>query len=440
MKKRFFRQHIIEFLEKSIIKDKKILLVGGDIGGDISHFKPSRGIVLSNSLDDTPDLYLPKGSENISYFKSTVTDFDTRDTFDYIIFHESLNYENNLYEIFKKLNKLMNNDTKVFILQVNPILLSLLKILQRLGLLTPKLERNMLNLGDIENLLSIFGFDVVDKGYRFAIPFKLFGLGDVINSVLPRTKFLRQLCFGQYIAFRLHPLEKEKQRLSCSVVVPCHNEEGNVKECILRIPEFGVWREIIVVDDGSKDRTKDIVKEMMKERKDIRLISYKENRGKGYAVNKGWEESKGDVLMMLDCDSTTPPEEMVLFHDAMEKGAEFINGTRVIYPREKRSIPFLNRLGVLFFAHLISWITQRRITDTFCGTKVFLKKHWNCFKIKEFLWGDWDLFFAAARYRMKMVELPVHYKTRKHGETKMRPLKHGTILLFKSIDGLKTIK
>lgn len=372
--------------------------------------------------------------------RSTVIDFEPDNLFDYIIFYESLNYEEDLCKMFSKLKRLMHRDTKVFIVEVNPFILFVLKFCHRLGFITPKLERNMLRLGDLENLLNIFGFDILDKGYRFVIPFKIFGLGGMINSIIPRIKLLRQLCFGQYVIFRLHPFEKERQRLSCSVVVPCYNEESNIRECILRIPDVGLWREIIVVNDGSTDRTEEIVKEIMKDRTDIYLISYKKNCGKGYAANKGWQEAKGDVFMMLDSDCTTPPEELILFYDAMENGAEFINGTRVIYPREKNSIPWLNRLGVSFFACLISWITQKRITDTFCGTKVFLKKYWSCFNIKEFLWGDWDLFFTATRYRLKMLELPVHYKARKYGKTKMRPIKHGLILLSKSAEGLKIIK
>lgn len=416
-KKRFFRQCVIEFLKYSIMEGKKILIIGGNIGPDVEQFKPSK-----------------------AEFRNNIRDFETDEVFDYIIFHESLNYEDNLYQTFGRLKKLMHKETKVFVMELNPLLLFALKVFNRMGLVTPKLEKNMLQLGDIENLLNIFGFDILDKGYRFIAPFKMFGLGDIINSIIPRAVLLRHLCFGQYIVFRLHTLEGRRQGLSCSVVIPCHNEEGNIKECILRVPDFGLKREIIIVNDGSADKTEDIVRKLMEDRRDIRLITYKENRGKGYAVNKGWQESEGDVLMMLDADCTTPPEELVLFHDAMENGAEFINGTRVIYPREKKSIPFLNRLGVTFFAYLISWVTQKRITDTFCGTKVFLKKHRNYFEIKEFLWGDWDLFFTAARYRMKILEMPVHYKTRKYGETKMRPIKHGLILFLRSIEGLKVIK
>ncbi len=420
-KNKFFRRYIIEFLRQSIIAGKKVLISGENIAEEAGDS------LLGNN-------------QNIFYLKNNIKSFETDDLFDYIIFNEGLTYEEDLYKIFSKIKKLMHRDSKVFIIEINPLHLSFLKLLNRLGLAKKKLERNMLHLSDLENLVSIFGFDILDKGYRFSVPFRIFGLGDIINTILPRTKFFRHFCFGQYIVFRLHPLEKGKQRLSCSVVVPCHNEEDNVRQCILRIPDFGLWREIIVVNDGSTDRTEQIVREMMQERKDLRLVSYKDNRGKGYAVNKGWEQAKGDVFMMLDCDCTTPPEELTLFHDAMENGTEFINGTRVVYPREKNSIPFLNRLGVSFFAHLISWIIQKRVSDTFCGTKVFLKKHWGCFKIKEFLWGDWDLFFTAARYRMKMLELAVHYKVRRYGKTKMRPLKHGLILLFKSIEGLKIVK
>lgn len=438
-KKRFFRECVIEFLQCSIIPDKSILIVGGNIYEDAVRFNASRCVELIDPKDDSPDLE-KSGGKNITYMRTTLVDYDTDDTFDYIIFCESLHYEQDLYKTFGKLKKLMHRDTKIFVMEINAFILFLLKILNRLGLVTPDLERNMLHLHDLENLLNIFSFDILDKGYRFAIPFKMFGLGSVGNAILPRIALIRHLCFGQYIVFRLHPLERQKQALSCSVVVPCHNEEGNLEECISRIPNFGTKREIIIVDDGSTDRTAEIAKRLSNSRADIRLISYEKNRGKGYAINLGWQEARGDVLMMLDCDSTTPPEELILFHDAMENGAEFVNGTRVIYPREKNSIPLLNRVGVAFFASLISWIIQSRISDTFCGTKVFLKRYREYFIIKEYLWGDWDLLFTAAKYRMKMLELPVHYKVRMHGETKMKPIKHGFILFFKSIEGLKIIK
>ena len=315
-----------------------------------------------------------------------------------------------------------------------------LRIARSIGLHTPKIERNILKLADIENLAKLFGYEVLDRGHRFYIPFDILGMGRLLNSVLARIPGFRRFSFGHFTVVRPFPQRSEKEDLTCSVVVPCFNEEENVRECVERIPNFGRWREIVVVDDGSQDRTAEIVAEIARERDDITLISYEKNQGKGYAMKEGWQNSKGEVLMMLDCDMTTPPEEMTLFYEAMKMGAEFVNGTRIVYPREKRSIPGANRLGVTFFAWLISWLSQRRISDTFCGTKVFLRKYWQHFEIEEFLWGDWDLFFMAARFRVAMAEVPVHYKTRKAGEAKMRPIKHGLSLLRTSLKGLWIVK
>ena len=101
----------------------------------------------------------------------------------------------------------MHRASKVFILEFNPYILFARQVLKRLGFRALKPERNILFLEDLRDLIDIFGFDIIDKGYRFAIPSKFFGLGDIIDSLLPRTMLLRRLCFGQYVIFRLHPFE-----------------------------------------------------------------------------------------------------------------------------------------------------------------------------------------------------------------------------------------
>lgn len=436
-RKGFFKRHIHDFFKSSIAEGKKILIVSyGEKGELISLLKPSLGIELVDSNSQAKC----EAPLNVTFVNANFLDYETDIVFDYIIFQEYLNYEDNLYDVFYKIKSLTNRDSKIFIFGINPHSSFVIRLLKHIGILTPKIERNILHLEDIENLLNICGMEVLNSGYKFLCPFRLLGFGDFLNALVCRIPLLRLMYFGQFVVFRPHPSNYEDKKLSASVVIPCYNEEGNIRKCIESIPQFGLWREIIVVDDGSKDRTAEIVRKIAQKRDDVKLITYQENRGKGYAVNEGWKNSKGDVLMMLDSDMTTPPQELPLFHKVMESGAEFINGTRVVYPREKKSIPFLNRIGVVFFARLISWITGKRISDTFCGTKVLLKKYWPCFKIEEFLWGDWDLFFTAAQYRMKMVEVPVHYKARKAGISKMKPLKHGIALLKTSIKGLKMIK
>lgn len=433
--RRFFKGLITEFLASSVMPQKRVLLVGGGDTDILASLSPARGVHLCDGQADCAGL---KNLYPAIEFTHDRLPALPDEEFDYLILDDYLHFENNLDELFSHLRRFMHEGTRVFIICVNPLSIFALTIAAALGLATPRLDRNILRLGDLENLARVFGYELLDKGYRFALPFRLLGIGRWLNALIPRIPVVRRLCFGQYLVLRLPPARRE--RLSCSVVVPCYNEEGNIAECLERIPDWCAGLEIIVVDDGSTDRTRDIVKALAERRKNIRLIPLPQNRGKGYAVNEGWKSAAGDVLMMLDADMTTPPEELPVFHRAMECGAEFINGTRIVYPREKHSLGRVNRIGVTFFALLISWITQRRITDTFCGTKAFLGRHRSLFAIEEFLWGDWDLFFAAARYRLKMVEIPVHYKARRAGEAKMRPFRHGFMLLKSSAKGLWLVR
>lgn len=435
----YFQAHIFEFLKSSILPESRILVIGCPSIEVLESLKPSYGIGL---VQGNQSLYENETNNNqIKLENVNFKFFQTDKIFDYVIFNDYLTYEDDLHQVFLKMHEIVNPDTKIFIIGVNPNMFLALRIAKALGLHIPKIERNILKLKDIENLASLFGYKKLDSGYRFFIPFSFGGMiFHLMNNILARIPLIRHLSFGHFVVLQQsrHPLSFKD--LSCSVVVPCYNEEENVRECIERIPDFGLWREIIVVDDGSQDNTAKIVSGLMKGREDIRLISYEKNQGKGYAMKEGWQNSKGNVLMMLDCDMTTPPEELPLFYDAIKMGAEFVNGTRIVYPRERKSIPIVNRIGVAFFAALMSWVIQRRITDTFCGTKVFLRKYWEHFAIEEFLWGDWDLFFMAARFRTKMGEVPVHYRTRKAGESKMRPFKHGISLLKYAMKGLWVVK
>jgi hypothetical protein len=437
-RKRHFVRYIAEFYRASLVPGTKVLIAGCH---DPLIFETLDQVSGTALVDAGVRFELPEPHRSRwSISRESLRSFRSSERFDYVVLDDYLTYEDSLHAILPQLTDLLQVDGKVIITSVNPFMLWRFRVARWLGLSTPETERNLLTLGDHANLARLFGYEIIDDGYRFLFPYRMLGIGDVLNALVPRFIGLRQFCFGQFVVLRPQQPFSHQVPLSCSVVVPCYNEEANVRECVTRIPDFGSWREIIVVNDGSRDATEAAVRDLMAGRSDVRLITYEKNRGKGYAVNEGWKAARGDVLMMLDCDATTPPEELTIFHAVMERGAEFINGTRIVYPRERHSIPPLNRVGVSFFANLLSWIMQRRITDPFCGTKVFLRKHRQHFEIRELLWGDWDLFFTAAKLRLKMVELPVHYKARKAGVSKMRPLRHGLKLLQAAMAGLRSIK
>ena len=228
---------------------------------------------------------------------------------------------------------------------------------------------------------------------------------------------------------------------SCSVIIPCHNEEESIAECVNRVPKMGRFTEIIVVDDGSTDRTKDVVQVLLSRYNNLRLISYSPNKGKGFAVRKGFEEARGEVLMILDADMAVSPEELPLFFSPIAKGeAEAVNGTRLIYPMEKGAMTSLRHFGNKIFALVFTWLMKGRVTDTLCGTKAILKRDYRRMQMGRCPWGDFDILIGIAKLNLKMKEVPVHYKRRRKGKSKMRIFKDGGVFLRMCWHGVKELK
>jgi glycosyltransferase involved in cell wall biosynthesis len=149
-------------------------------------------------------------------------------------------------------------------------------------------------------------------------------------------------------------------------------------------------------------------------------------------VRTGFEAAKGDVLMILDADMAVMPEDISKFFNAIADGtAEFVNGTRMVYPMEKEAMKFANYIGNKMFGIMMSIIMGQRNTDTLCGTKALLKRHYRHIEMKDCKWGDFDLLHGAAKLKLKMAEMPVHYKKRTSGKSKMKAFRHGLGMLKK---------
>src|SRR5205807_7441312 len=107
----------------------------------------------------------------------------------------------------------------------------------------------------------------------------------------------------------------EEESLSCSIVVPCRNESGNIEPTVSRIPEIGQHTEIIFVEGHSSDGTRQEIERVMAQHPEhnIKLVA-QEGSGKGDAVRRGFDTAAGDVLMILDGDLTVDPEELSKFY------------------------------------------------------------------------------------------------------------------------------
>jgi glycosyltransferase involved in cell wall biosynthesis len=201
---------------------------------------------------------------------------------------------------------------------------------------------------------------------------------------------------------------------------------------------MGESTELIFVEGGSTDGTWQTIEECLaRYRGPLRLSAYQQTgKGKGDAVRLGFERATGDLLMILDADLTVPPEDLPAFYEVAVRGqADYVQGTRLVYPMEKNAMRFLNKLGNVAFSQLFTYLLRQPIRDTLCGTKVLWRHDYQRLAAARHYFGDFDpfgdfdLIFGAARLNLKIVEIPVRYRDRTYGETNISRWKHGLLLL-----------
>jgi glycosyltransferase involved in cell wall biosynthesis len=219
---------------------------------------------------------------------------------------------------------------------------------------------------------------------------------------------------------------------SLSVVIPAYNEEGGIAEILDRILSIqsnlqgiGVaGPEVLVVDDGSKDRTAEIVGSYA----NVRLIKHVRNRGYGGALKTGFANAQGNLLSFLDADGTYPPEYFPQLCQAItQDGAELVVGSRMA--GAKSEMPKTRRLGNLIFARLVSIIGNQKVSDSASGQRVFRRE------ILEQLYPLPDglnftpvMSTRAIHENIKMVEVPIPYSERV-GRSKLSVVNDGVRFL-----------
>jgi hypothetical protein len=434
----YYHRQICHFFVSSVPPGARVLEIGSITGDTLAALRPSRGVGLCFHDQFTKDA--SQAHPEIEFRTCPIDAITLPQDFepDYIIIVNSLEFVYDLWDFFNSIRSAIHKDIPILITTTNPLWKPILSVASALGLRTPSLPVSFLTNRDILSVMQLQGFELVRYGMLVAVPKYVPLLSAFFNMIVPEVPAIRQLCSTQFLIARL---ARRPRSMSCTVVIPAHNEEGNIEECIRRVPNMGASTEIIVVDDGSQDATAAIVREAALSDKRVRLISYHPNRGKNNAVQTGFHAATGEVLMILDADMTVMPEDLPKFLAAMEEGrADFVNGTRLIYPRANRSMKFTNLLGNKMFCLLISWIISQRVSDTLCGTKVLFKKDFLNIPMGSEKWGDFDLIFGAANLGLRILEIPVHYKERMAGVSKMKAFKELFIFLQACWKGLLWLK
>lgn len=232
----------------------------------------------------------------------------------------------------------------------------------------------------------------------------------------------------------MHPSKKSKKEYSVSILLAARNEAGNIEKTVLQTPDMGLFTELIFIEGGSDDNTLLEIRRVIKQyrgKKRIRLIEQKGANGKAQALRMGTNEAKGNIIIIHDVDLTVSPKVMSKFYEALKtRKGDYVQGTRFIYPMAKNAMPFMNKIGNIFFSLLISLLIRKRITDAFCGTKAIFRKEYEKIVFdknfgKHDRFGDFDLIVGARLRNLKFFEIPVIYYPRIYGKTKLQRLSDG---------------
>jgi hypothetical protein len=356
-----------------------------------------------------------------------------------IIFSDGLlNYNCDAQVLFQRLNAQLNRRSRFVLIAYNPYIAKLYKIQKFLGLRNAELPDTFFTHDDLENIGELCDLDLCFHRNVGHFPWRFLGLGTVLNAMLSLIPFLNRFSLAEIIAFR----PRKKTSPSVSVVIPARNEKGNIESAITRMPNFGVPTEILFIEGHSKDGTYEEIKRIVEKyhRLELPIRSFQQSgEGKVDAVRLGFEKANYELLMILDADLTMPPEYLKRFYDAFAEGkADFINGSRLVYPMEGEAMHKLNKIGNKFFAKFLSFILRSRLTDSLCGTKVVLKDDYEKFiqwrsDFGDFdPFGDFELLFPATQMALGVIDIPIPYKNRVYGSTQIRRFKHGA-MLFKMV-------
>ncbi len=427
------------FMRFLIPRGKRVLELGCGRGDLLARLEPSHGVGVDFSpgtIARARALY-PGLNFILGDAEDPATLASIEGPFDYIVLADTIGLLEDIDGTLRLIHQLCSPSTRIIIAYYSHLWEPILKTAEALRLRNRQPQANYIATADFLNLMDLADFEMIRQEQRQLLPRRLFGLGHLVNRYIAPLPGIRQLCLRTYIVGR--PVRQFTDRtLSASILIPCRNERGNIENAIRRMPKFGSSQEILFVEGNSSDGTFEEcerVRDAYKDSWNIKVLK-QDGKGKGDAVRKGFAAATGDVLMILDADLTMPPEALPKYHAVIESGkAEFVNGTRLIYPMEDQAMRPLNLIANRCFAYLFSYLVNTRLTDTLCGTKVLLRKDYEVLaREREYFgnfdpFGDFDLIFGAAKQNLKIIETPVHYKARTFGETQISRFRDGWLLL-----------
>ena len=372
------------------------------------------------------DYILVIDADDLIFYPDNGVEF-LRETLEKVIIIPPLNNFYDVVKFMKKIDEITNDNVILVVNFFSKSWIPIFKIFSKMNLIKNYKDSLFFS----ENVFRIFleasNFEVSKKIKNISMPIKIPILSNLINIFFSLLPFLSIFSFSKVYYLRKKKITYKDHLIS--IIIPCKNEEGNIKNIIKDNfkNKLNFNYEVIFIDDASTDKTLLAMLEEKKNNSDIYIrIVNGLGKGKSRAVDAGVRNSNGDYCIILDADITVKVEDLDLFYNAIKNNnADLINGSRLIYKVEKKAMRTLNYFGNIFFSIIVSYISEKYVSDVLCGTKCFKRKSW--FKYEEFrdkfklndIWGDFNIIFASSFIGEKIIDLPIRYYERVQGVSKM---------------------
>ncbi|KZR62254.1 Undecaprenyl-phosphate mannosyltransferase [Prochlorococcus sp. MIT 1303] len=216
-----------------------------------------------------------------------------------------------------------------------------------------------------------------------------------------------------------------------SIIIPCYNESKTIISLIEAVKKSPVKkREIIIVDDGSKDGTRDILGELNDP--EVRVIFHAQNQGKGAALRTGFNEAKGDICIVQDADLEYDPQEFqIVIQPILDGKADVVFGSRFQGGRPHRVVYFWHRIGNGLLTLMSNFFTDLNLSDMETCYKAFRREVIQSINIKENRFGfEPEVTAKISKMNIRIYEVGISYYGRTYDEGKKIGWKDGIRAIY----------
>ncbi len=217
--------------------------------------------------------------------------------------------------------------------------------------------------------------------------------------------------------------------MKISIVIPVYNEEKTVQETIAKVSQIPFEKEILVIDDGSTDKTAEILHSLQEG--SLILLRHEQNKGKGAALRTGFSRASGEIIIIQDADLEYNPEDYpALLRPILEGKADVVYGSRFL-GGPHRVLFFWHYAGNRFLTLLSNILSNLNLSDMETGYKVFKKEVLNQIKLKSNRFGfEPEFTIKIAKKKMRVYEVPISYYGRDYSEGKKITWKDGLAAIY----------